>query len=185
MKLIAVDPGVHECACAEFVDGSLTRVEFISAVWGGPGSGRFWPMATYDVDECVIEIPQHDKRVGVHNSALALHAGLIAGACRCGVYAYTPSNGENPWKGSTPKPVHHRRVWAELSPDERAVFPAGTEARIIKACEKGALDGWRKPGGEYYGKAKGADGIGARVHNVLDAVALGMHHLGRYSEVKR
>lgn len=163
MRLIAVDPGVKACACAEFDDGVLVDVWFQS-----PGD-RY----RGTVDDVVAEKPQFDSRVSKHVIDLAWTGALVAASFGAPVTAYTPSE----WKGSTPKPIHHHRMWQVLTPEERAVFPADTEARIAEACRKGGLENWRRSGAEYYGKGKGAD-----VHNYLDAVALGLHHLGRYTE---
>lgn len=123
----------------------------------------------------LAEKPQFDRRVSKHVIDLAWTGALVAASFGAPVKAYTPSQ----WKGSTPKPVHHNRVWQVLTPAERALFPAGTEARIAEACRKGGLDAWRKPGVKYYGEGKGSE-----CHNLLDSAALGLHHLGRYSEVK-
>lgn len=174
MILIAVDPGVKECACASFSLGVLRELWFQA-----PGEETQEPGLI--VGLVIAEKPQFDRRVSLHVIDLAWTGALVAASFGAPVKAYTPSQ----WKGSTSKPVHHHRVWGALTPAERALFPAGTEARIAEACRKGALDAWRKPGAEYYGRAKGVDGIGAGVHNLLDSAALGLHHLGRYSEVAK
>jgi hypothetical protein len=166
MITAAVDPGTKVCAVALFDDSVLT-VTWFESFEGGPPA--------IHVDHVVVEKPQFDSRVSKHVIDLAWMGALVAASFGAPVTAYTPSQ----WKKSVAKPVHHHRIWQVLTPAERAVFPEGTEARIAEACRKGGLDNWRKSGAEYYGRAKGSD-----VHNYLDACALGLHHLGRYSETK-
>jgi hypothetical protein len=172
--LLALDAGAHECAAAEFDRGVLRDILAFSARCS---DGTFdFSASCNDPDawgEVAIEIPQFDARVSKHVIDLAVHVCLIAGACRCPVYAYTPRQ----WIGSLQKPIHHHRIWEALTPAERALFPADTEARIAAACAKGGKDNWRKPGATYYGTGKGSE-----VHNLLDAAGLGLHHLGRYRE---
>ncbi len=177
MITAAVDPGTKVCAVALFDDsGWLKYIDFTDYTLSGR-YGTLYTRAHIDGRiHVVCEKPQFDSRVSKHVIDLAWTGAAVAYSLAAGgpVTAYTPSQ----WKGSVQKPVHHHRIWQVLTPAERAVFPEGTEARIAEACRKGGLDNWRKSGGEYYGKAKGSE-----VHNYLDACALGLHHLGRYSEV--
>ena len=90
-------------------------------------------------------------------------AGMFAGANGARVHSVTPVQ----WKGSTPKPIMHRRMWADLDDDERAVCGGDVvEGEIIGACLAGARDRWGKPGASYY-RPTG-------VHDLLDAVGIGM-----------
>lgn len=168
--LLALDAGVHECAAARFFDGGLVALRTMTARHPG---GPMYIIAS--ADEVACEIPQFDTRVSKHVIDLAVHVALIAGACRCPVYTYTPRQ----WIGSLQKPIHHHRIWGALTAAERALFPADTTVRIAAACAKGGKDNWRKSGALYYGRGKGSE-----VHNLLDAVGLGLHHLGRYREVE-
>ncbi len=179
MITAAVDPGTKVCAVALFDDdGLLDHLGFVEPDGCVSSRGRSLYVAAHidGVLHVVCEKPQFDSRVSKHVIDLAWTGAAVAYSLAAGgpVTAYTPSQ----WKKSVAKPVHHHRIWQVLAPAERAVFPEGTEARIAEACRKGGLDNWRKPGAEYYGKAKGSE-----VHNYLDAVGLGLHHLGRYSEV--
>ncbi len=75
---------------------------------------------------------------------------LAHGAGRwCGIYEVlgVPWHLVEPaeWKGQVPKPVHHARIWAKLSPEEQDV---------VGRCLKGVPAGQR--------------------HNALDAVGLGL-----------
>jgi len=66
------------------------------------------------------------------------------------------------WKGQISKPIHHDRIWTNMLPEERALFPVGTYEKIQQG-----LDG--KP-------------YKSEVHNLLDAVGLlffGVGRLGR------
>jgi hypothetical protein len=125
----------------------------------------------------VVERPQQDERtrsippeVLAHLSwAGAALAYRYAGMLGCPVVEYTPTQ----WKGSVPKPVHHGLLWKVLSAGERSCLGgAATLAQINRAKEKGALDRWKKAGGDYYPESW-------LVHNLLDAACLGAFHLGR------
>lgn len=169
-RLIAIDPGVERCAVAVFAtSGELEAVDYAK-----PGDfveylkewyGLFGPVTV------VAEKPQFDRRCARAVIDLAWSGALVAAAFARGgpVTTYTPSE----WKGSQPKPVHHAAALAVLTTAERAVLPLGTADHIARACAAGALDNWRKDGARYY------RGAGADVHNLLDAVALGLTHLGR------
>src|SRR5688572_24333398 len=181
MITAAVDPGTKVCAVALFDDeDTLFHLASLSPDRGSWSTDDWWVLGNTRMRPLVVSVvcekPQFDSRVSKHVIDLAWTGAAVAYSLAAGgpVTAYTPSA----WKGSLQKPVHHHRIWQVLTPAERAVFPEGTEARIAEACRKGGLDNWRKPGAEYYGKAKGSE-----VHNSLDAVGLGLHHLGRYSEV--
>lgn len=173
----AIDPGVHALACADFngpelIDAFFAPADLPIAIWT---AGRTW-------SQIVVEKPQLDGRVLNANRAkaqamartlidLSFACGVGAGAARCKIIPYTPQE----WKRSARKPQHHYHAWKALGTLERGVLGgAQTEALIELACERGAADGWTKPGAEYYGKAKAA-----RVHNLLDAVFLGLFHAGR------
>lgn len=158
-SLIAIDPGVYKTACALYRGGRLYSVGY------GPDMQRV------RADRAVCEKPQFDARVGVYNIDLAVAGAFLAGRLSTGGVVFTEPRH---WKGSRPKPVHHQEAWAELLPRERSILPADTYTRICNAVERGALDRWRKSGGSYYGRSQGSD-----VHNLLDAVALGLWYLGR------
>lgn len=168
-SLVAIDPGFGRrsggCACALFEGAELVRV------WMARPSDRV------DVAcDVIVEKPQQDRRSrGVPPSTLielawqgAVLAGRIAGASHA-VHALTPSE----WKGSVPKPVHHARLWRCLTERERHVL-GGVEtwAHIDAARMRGAESRWGQPGASYY-PARWT------THNMLDAVALGAHYLGR------
>lgn len=174
-SVIAIDPGYARkgggCACALLVVGEIAKVWFDRPV-GGTGPWQIGP-----IHAVIVEQPQQDKRSrGIPPETLirlawngALLAGLYAGELGCPVVAVTPSD----WKGSTPKPIAHGRMWEILTPVERAVLGGyDTEAKIAAAKRKGGLDRWGKPGVSYY--LRNWDG-----HNLLDAAALALTYVGR------
>lgn len=183
MITIAIDPGVYKCACASLDDGEILATPwFETAVQVMPGGTRppFSPVARRIVvpTEVVVEQPEYqgersDKAKTQTLLALAWHgamlAGQFAGRDQAPTYTYPVSK----WKGSIAKPMHHHALWGVLAQAEQRLLGGMTTKRAIdKACEKGALDRWRKEGVRYYPRT-------FETHNLLDAVALGMHHVGR------
>lgn len=149
--LIAVDPGVYECAVAWFQDQVLVRVE-----------ARVTPLhAAATPMRVVCEIPQvYDPRKAEQHRApkdivnLALAAGRMTGAYKCEYFL--PAE----WKGQLPCTcsakiapaacIHHRRMIASLS-----------TAELVRL-------------GQY----EHVTHAGVR-HNGYDAVSLGLVVLGR------
>lgn len=174
MNMIAIDPGYGKrsggCACALFVQGTLEFTWFVRPSDVAP--------LERDIALVVVEQPQQDARSwGVPPATLirlswdgALVAGLYAGLHGADVKAVTPSQ----WKGSVPKPVQHGKVWPLLSDSERELLGGlATGLAIEHATEQGARERWRRRGGEYYPSA-------FRMHNLLDAVAIGLVEVGRF-----
>jgi len=171
---IAIDPGYaargQGSAVAHFHDGRL------ASVWFARPETYHVHRVDAHVDEVVWERPQVDKRTRVSVPAIVrlaaeggTLAGLYAGATGAQVVACSPSD----WKGSTPKPVAHGRLWAALDDRELAVLGgAPTAAAIDAAKRKGALARWARPGASYYPAS-------FATHNLLDAVGIGMWRLGR------
>ncbi len=163
--MISIDPGADTCACVSFAHGVIMHAEFSMA-----------PEA-HVPSVVVVERMQADERtrhVDVRHVLAcqwngALCAGYLAGRYGAEVTWYTPTE----WKGSEPKPVQHARLWAALSEAERAVFGGhATLAAIERAVEKGAGRRWRIAGAECYPRS-------FVTHNLLDAAALGLVHVGR------
>lgn len=136
--------------------------------------------ASLDITDVIVEQPQQDARSwGVPPAVLiklawegAALAGLYAGAS--GAVLHCPTVSE--WKGGEKKPAHHARLWAVLSPAERAVLGGEKTHAVIKAaCEKGALCRWKLPSDQLYPST-------FKTHNLLDAAALLMWALGRLTK---
>jgi len=174
-SLIAVDPGYAEkgpgCACAQFISDRVVLVWFIKPREFHSATG-----ASVVVYECPVVRPREDVSPGKANNLIRLAAvgAELAGryAGRGGtVVAVEP----HVWKGSTPKPVQHGRLWDELTEDERDVVrqAVGIDValHIAEAKRRGGLDRWSKPGHTYYGSWTG--------HNLLDAVGIGRWYLAK------
>jgi hypothetical protein len=176
VSLLAIDPAHADpgSACALFGAGRGG----LSAVWFFKpfrATHHYGFTGTTCIETVVIEKPQVDDRtVGIPLKDvinLSYAAGRVLGfytEAGARVKEYLPRQ----WKGSTPKPLHHLKLWGVLTEAEREVVGgADALAQIEAACERGGLARWSKPGVVYYGGWKG--------HNILDAVALGCFHLGR------
>jgi hypothetical protein len=175
VNALAIDPGYARksggCACARAEFGKLVDVWFARATE---------VEGVEPVAFVVVEQPQQDARSwGVPPAVLiklawegAALAGLYAGAS--GAQLHCPTVSE--WKGGEKKPAHHARLWAVLSPAERAVLGGDKTYVVIKAaCQKGALCRWKLPSDQLYPST-------FKTHNLLDAAALLMWALGRLTK---
>ncbi len=171
-RLISLDPGTSRqgsCAAALFSDGELreakifqqlTRVVLhpvqIARMFANEAE-RIWG----GVDELALEWPvvrraKQQKGDQADILALAGVCGAFAGVFDCRVAAYRPED----WKGQIPKPkkgetyIIETRVIAALSPSER-----DTLYKLVAV-------------------------YGARFHNVVDAIGIGLYHLGRLHQTK-
>jgi hypothetical protein len=174
-SIIAIDPGYGRrtlgCACALFVDRHVVHT------WYARPTEARQPLRVPKLECVVIEMPQQDGRSRSAPPEVlirlawdgALLAGMYAGETGASVVALQP----RAWKGSKPKPISHRKLWALLEPHERTLLGGdSTYAEIIAACERGACDRWDKPGASYYP----ANWL---MHNTLDAAAMGCAFLMR------
>jgi hypothetical protein len=169
MRIVAIDPGYAHtgqgCAVALLDGGRVVRAIFVRPERATAADLRV------HADAVVWECPQVDARTRTATQEVVrlaavggTLAGMYAGACSAPCYAIAPSA----WKGSTPKPVHHARLWAALDTQERDRLGGDSTFRAIeKAVRRGALERWGKPGGAYYPAA-------FVEHNLLDAVGLGL-----------
>lgn len=168
-----IDPGKHFHACALFRDLELQTVAFVAPETFANNGCPFEPAALMHL---VIEKPVLRGPNGKDPNdcldvfgAAQLAAGVIRYQGGPAALYVIPED----WKGSFKKPPHHRKVWAELSPDEREVFArdAGHEVdeirdKIEAACQRLA-------------RSRKVTGYSWKAHNLLDAVGLGLWHLGR------
>lgn len=178
MRLIAIDSGYPECACATAAGKmgfSFMRLDSVfTMVLDCPAILQF--------DRVVVEIPQGDGRavpvddlicIATTGARLAERLARDPGEIR----EYRPRE----WKGSTPKPPHHMRMWTALDASERALLGGEqTHAAILAACKRGALGAWKKPGATYYRAKEFPTVNGTKIsHDILDAVALALYDLKR------
>jgi hypothetical protein len=116
-ELLCIDPGATT-GCAFFHDGLLT------ASWAKPFEKALTSFATIPLSIIVIEVPQvyrGPKAQSTPNDLLvtSYRAGRLAQAAlgdaihrdRAEIETVLP----NAWKGTIPKPVHHKRVLSVLS----------------------------------------------------------------------
>lgn len=175
MTLLAIDPGVAQLATACFKGGALAWVGFMPRE-------AFLAGTWHDVFELVIERPRiTDQTRGKDpNDQLDLNgaAYFAEGAIRARGGPPAKYVAPSEWKGQLDKPIHHGRVWSMLSPPEIRAFCRDTgltddevAAKIARACDLIAKGIRNKDGSpkEYAWKT----------HNLLDAVGLGLWHLGR------
>ncbi len=175
---VAIDPGAKACAVA-ISDGSRYLLQWVGMVAPMFASGPH-PSDSLGALRVIVELPEANGRATPPDDLIAITAagfflaGLIAGGP---VRAVTPRE----WKGQTPKPAHHRRLWAALTPAEQGLLGgAPTLAAIASACQRGAKDRWRKPGATYYRASELPTVRGTKItHDILDASALNLYDSGR------
>lgn len=169
---LAIDSGYPESAWASARGARLNSVGW----WGldCPAILKF--------DRVAVEVPQADGRnvplddlICVATTGVRLAERLAADPGE--IVELRPRE----WKGSTPKPPHHRRMWGVLSKAERDVLGGErTYAAIVAACKRGAQGAWKKPGATYYRASEFPSVNGTKItHDILDASALLMYVLGR------
>jgi hypothetical protein len=178
-SLLAIDSGFPNCAVA------IARNRCLYEVASVPHGERAFTLGVAAFDRVVVEIPQSDGRSVPLDDLLrvAVSGARLAERCVAGrgvVHEYRPRE----WKGSTPKPPHHARMWNALDDRERELLGgAKTHAAIHGACMRGGTDAWKKPGATYY-RAKEFPTVGGVkiTHDILDAVALALYDLKRISK---
>jgi hypothetical protein len=119
VALISVDPGVHACGVAWWVDGALVAAEL-----------RSIPLGARSPDwDCVCEKPQvyRGSRVRAADLVdLAIAAGRMTG--NLPTKYVLPAE----WKGQVPKHVQHVRMWEALSDEEIKILTAVDCAKSLK-----------------------------------------------------
>jgi hypothetical protein len=120
-SLLAIDSGHPECAVAVAWHGVLTHVNTVALATCGSAE-------LYDgYDRVVVEVPT--LRGGNTPNPEDLLLIAIAGsrlAERCArdwrnIVEYRPAE----WKGNTPKPPHHARMWIALNRTEATLLGGG------------------------------------------------------------
>lgn len=175
-SLLAIDSGHPECAVAVARNERLVHVGIATL------NSRNIDLS-FPFDRVVVEVPTMRGGATPNPEDLIL---ITSVGCRLAerfardhsnIREYRPAQ----WKGSTPKPPHHARMWDALDANERALLGgAKTHAAILAACKRGAADRWRKKGATYY-RARELPSVGGTkiTHDILDAVALALYDLRR------
>ena len=175
---VSIDPGSKACAVA-ISDGARAELQWVGMVCPSNPSGPGYA-DRLDAAHVVVERPEANGRDTPPDDLIAITAagfflaGLVAGGP---VRVTTPRE----WKGQTPKPVHHGRLWAVLTPSEHALLGGDeTKEAISAARRRGAYDRWSKPGARYYRASELPTVRGVRItHDILDAAALNLWDSGR------
>jgi hypothetical protein len=172
-RRLYIDPGVHFHACALFRDLELQTVCFVAPeTFANNGC----PFNVAQLSHLVIEKPVLRGPNGKDPNdcldvfgAAQLAAGVIRYQGGPAALYVIPED----WKGQFKKPPHHRKVWAELSFSERLIVATDSghttehiRDKIEKACQTLA-------------RTRKVTGYSWKAHNLLDAVGLGLWHLGR------
>lgn len=178
-SLLAIDSGYPRCTLAAAVGG---RVVYLDSYDPVASRGSLGGMACGSFDRVVVEIPSVRPDTPDANDLILIAVAGARVAERfardpCTITEYRPLE----WKGTTPKPPHHRRMWDELTDSERKLLGgAKTLAAIDAACLRGARDRWRKKGALYYRASELPKVNGEKMtHDKLDAAALALYALGR------
>lgn len=177
-SLLAIDSGHPDCACAV--------AQRLRLVWVGSAGLQTVSLGTPcagGFDRVVVEVPQADGRAVPVDDLIRVATTGVRLAERFAsrghaIEEYRPRE----WKGSTPKPPHHARMWKALSPAERELLGGEqTHKAILAACKRGAQNAWRKPGATYYrARELPVAASGTKItHDILDAVALALYALKR------
>lgn len=175
-RSISIDPGSKACAVAISVDNG--RIHWVGMV--APTFAALPRSARMGARRVIVERPEANGRDTPPDDLIAITAAgfFLAGQLAGGeVRSVTPRE----WKGQTPKPVHHRRLWGALGATEKALLGGeATAAAIASACKRGAADRWSKPGARYYLASELPTVRGTKItHDILDASALNLYDSGR------
>jgi hypothetical protein len=121
----------------------------------------------------VVERPQFDGRIMRGQTTPAVMLGL---AWNTAAVAYSLARGSAPvseytpneWIGGVSKAILHRRIFGKLSASERAAVAEYARGDVDAAIKKNLVRA-----------AKGKPPLKHPWYNVLDAVGVGLYHLGR------
>lgn len=162
--LLAIDPGKLECGWALFENGVLDKAGLARNPVHKPGAEGpdVWLETTKQIleevsaerpDVLVMEIPQVYKQGQQKGDQKDLVELAGVDGCIRGLFCLADKcvvYRPAQWKGQTPKPIHNKRVMAKLTQAEIKTFEADT-----------------------------ADVPRSLLHNVVDAVGIGLFYLGR------
>jgi hypothetical protein len=161
---------VHFHACATFSGHSLAAVYFQASEANPYGNGVL-NLADVVIEKPVLRGPNGkdpNDCLDVFGAARFTEAILRTRGAPAALYVIPED-----WKGQFKKPPHHRKVWAELSPAERKVFAEGAGLEVDFITEK------IETACQTLARTRKVTGYSWKAHNLLDAVGLGLWHLGR------
>lgn len=169
-KLLSIDPGKHACGWALFHDGRLHAV--------GHSPREIFRGFGGELGAAVVERPRiypqgHPKPQDLIDLAgVAAAAGESLAMLGFRVDYVEPAE----WKGQAKKSVGNQRVWCALLASERDTiakcFPKESVQTIAARIELGT-QALARTGKEPRGYSDW------NMHNVLDAVGIGLHALGK------
>lgn len=165
--LLALDPGIRGAGVAIFVDGQLTRCAYVkNEMKKGSGPAECVTMADAvdewisgkEIDEVIVEWPRVYQRGGGRTKGDPNDLLALVGV-DCALVAFLMPNDvshvePSQWKGQMTKEVVEVRVRSRLAPSEMIALDEG--AREAKSM----------------------------AHNMVDAVGIGLHHLGRFERFR-
>lgn len=156
--IVSLDPGKKRTACAYF---SESDNRLVSVFWLKPGEA---PDPLFAVSLVIIEKPNINGNTPNWQSTFdcGWYGAIVAGWFRAPIVEYEP----NAWKATVKKPLHHQRLWRVLAKEERALLPVEVPGVIETACVRYARTGTVRNYEHEW-------------HNLLDAVGVGLFHLGR------
>ena len=175
--LLSVDPGIRGSGAAIFIDAQLIRAGYVQnpeREGGGPQECvtmahaiALWVMCEHRPTELAVEIPQiygrgGGKTKGDPNYLLPLFGVQCAIAMllrtHAKVTAYKPAD----WKGSTSKPLRQ---------DGKVEYVITRRVKERLSADELKCVDWTQSVKHSW--------------DVADAVALGLHHLGRFDRVRK
>lgn len=158
MKLVAVDPATKATGIALFDAHKLTHVALVRGNSIGQMlialSNLDWPPEFGIPNVVIVERPVVYPRDGIKKAKDLISVAIVGGAAAlafgCEVWTETEFIEPRTWKGSVPKEIHNARVMNMLDSNEIEII----DKRLATAPPK-------------------------LVHNVIDAVGIGLYKLGR------
>ncbi len=179
--LLAIDPGLRDLGAA-FFEGD--RLAAATLVRNPNTSGRDVPAWTAIADRVKTRFPQADEvvlemmvvranRRDVNPDDLMQLVGIVG--VLAGLYFPAPAQAVRPehWKGRKKKRIHHPRIIAALDPNERRLLDRWMEERARAPYT--SLDAYV----EACRRCRRNEIPDDPVHNVLDAVGIGLWARGR------
>lgn len=121
MNLITIDPGKHKCGVCTWRDGTLLSAHLLDSLGELPGF-RVNDLYTVGAHLVICELMQ--VYPGGRHAADLVDVS-IAGAILCAEYARVGKvqwTHPRAWKGTIPKDVHHKRLYAGMTQNERTMI---------------------------------------------------------------